>query len=401
MNKSLRFFAVFLTFSLIVLFETGTAGVLKSLDEELTSLVEKTEPYLVTVKGEGSWKNLIATGIIYDDEGHVVTSSHVYDADQFEITFKNGKSYPAHKTGVDRQTGLAVLKVDDDKLQGPKWGDASKLKDGAWILVVGNSYGTPATVNFGILSGRTDEGFLQLGVEINPGSSGGAVLDTDGRVVGVLIAVEADPEYLATDSARNGFLQSMYGRTRFLDLLHKTDNKAIAVPAEQVMRIADQLVEYGEVKRGFLGISQKNLSETSRSEYGIEHGVLVVEVVGDSPADEAGLKEGDIILAVGEESIESTAELFNLIRSHKPGDNVIITYYRDGESSKTEVTLGKAEESPLLSSWNVFGLPPKIKIDKKLTLPDTGGLQDEISRLDSEIDKIKKEIEGLRERLAD
>jgi serine protease Do len=401
MNKSLRFFIVLLVFSLIILFETGTAGVLESLDEELTSLVEKTEPYLVTVKGQGSWKNLIATGIIYDDEGHVVTSSHVYDADQFEITFKNGTSYPAHKTGVDRQTGLAVLKVDGDNLQGPRWGEASKLRDGAWILVVGNSYGTPATVNFGILSGRTDEGFLQLGVEINPGSSGGAVLDTDGRVVGVLIAVEAAPEFLTSESIRNSYFQSMYGRAGFPGLLHRTENKAIAVPAEQVMRIVDQLVEYGEVQRGFLGISQRNLSETSRKEYGIEHGVLVVEVVEDSPADKAGLKEGDIILAVGGESIESTAELFNLIRSHKPGDKVLIAYYRDDQESKTEVTLEKAEENPLLGSWNVPRVMPKVNVDKNLILPDMGGLQEEIGRLDSEIGKIKKEIEELRERLAD
>jgi serine protease DegQ len=401
MGKLLKFFTVVLIISPPAVPRTGFAGVLKSLDEELTSLVEKTEPYLVTVRGQGPWKNLIATGIVHDNEGYLITSSRVYDADHFEVRFKNGESYPAEKIGVDRQTGLAVLKIDVGDLKEPRWGEASGLKDGAWILVVGNSYGIPATVNFGILSGRTDEGFLELGVDVSPGSSGGAVLDTDGRVVGVVIAVETDLESFADDSVRNAYLQSMYSAKRFPGLSRKSENKAIAVPAEQVKDIADQLIKYGEVKRGFLGISQRNLPAERRREYGIEHGVLVVEVVEDSPAEKAGLKEGDIILAVGDDSIENTAELFDLIRSQRPGDKVTILYYRDGEKSKADVTLAKAKEDLLLGAWDIRGLFPKIKADSRLMLPDMGGIKDEISRLESEIDEIRKEIEELRKELKD
>ena len=401
MGKSLRVFTFLFTISMIVISGSGSAGVLKSLDEELSSLVEKTEPYLVTVKGQGPWKNLIATGLVYDKEGYVVTSSHIYDADRFEVIFKNGTSYPADKTGVDPQTGLAVLKINADGLESPVWGKTEALRDGAWILVVSNSYGIPATVDFGVFTGRTVEGFLELGVDVSPGSSGGAVLDTDGRIAGVLVAVEADPEDLAYDSVRNALLSPKRGGARFAGLLSNSDNKAIAVPAEMVVSIADQLIEYGEVKRGFLGISQMNLPEDQRKEYGLDSGVLVVEVVEGSPAEKAGLKEGDVILAVGDDSIHNMAELFNLIRSHKPGDKVTLSYYRDGERRQTEATLEEAQGGFLLSAREVRNFLPKVKVNNKLTLPDMSQMQEEISRLEMEIDKIKKDIDELRKELAD
>jgi serine protease Do len=401
MGKSLRVFTFLLTISMIVTSESGSAGVLKSLDEELSSLVAKTEPYLVTVKGQGPWKNLIATGIVYDEEGYIVTSSHVYDADRFEVTFKNGASYPADKTGVDPQTGLAVLKIDADGLESPAWGKTATLKEGAWILVVSNSYGIPATVDFGVFAGRTVEGFLELGVDVSPGSSGGAVLDTDGRIAGVLVAVEADPEDLAYDSVRNDLLLPRHRETRFASLFRNSDSRAIAVPAGMVVSVADQLIEFGEVRRGFLGISQKNLLDSQRAEYGLDSGVLVVEVVENSPAERAGLKEGDVILAVGEDSIHNTGELFNLIRSHKPGDKVILSYYRDGERRQTEATLEEAQGSFLLGAREIRNLLPKIKVNNKLPLTDMSRMQEEISRLEMEIGKIKKDIDELRKELAD
>ncbi len=122
MRRKLKIFTVSLTTILISIGGTAYSGILKSLDDELTLLVEETEPYLVTVKGKRAWRNLIATGIVYDKEGHVMTSSLVYGADEFEITFKDGTSFFAEKIGVDHQTGLAVLKIESDALNPPKWG---------------------------------------------------------------------------------------------------------------------------------------------------------------------------------------------------------------------------------------------------------------------------------------
>jgi len=399
MKRKLKIFTTALTIISISIGGTAYSGVLKSLDDELTLLVEKTEPYLVTVKGKGGWRNLIATGIVYNKKGHVITSSHAYSADEFEITFEDGAAFSAEKIGVDHQTGLAVLKIEHDDLKPPEWGSTPELRDGAWIMVVGNSYGIPTTVNFGTFSGRTDEGFLQLSVDVRPGASGGAVLNTDGKIVGILIAREADSRKTIQSSARNDFLRSYAGSLKFFDLMRKSEDRAIAIPIEMVIDVVDQLVESGEVKRGFLGISQKNLSSSERKEYDLQGGVLVIDVVERSPAEEAGLEEGDIITAVEGEPIWNTSDLFSSIRSHKPGDRVAITYFRGGEERRTEAILETADDVGLFGKWKIREIAPKLNVDNRLRLPDVTDLKEDISQLKEELDHLRDDLEELRNRL--
>ncbi len=399
MKRKLKIFTTALTIFLIFTGGTTYGGVLKSLDEELTSLVEKTEPFLVTVKGKGAWRNLIATGIVYDKRGHVITSSHVFSADKFEITFKDGAAFSAEKIGVDNQTGLAVLKIDSDDLNPPDWGKVSKLRDGAWILVVGNSYGIPATMNIGTFSGDTEEGFLQLSVDVRPGASGGAVLNTDGKIAGILIAREADPRIAIQSRGRDDFLRNYEGGLKFFDLMRKSEDRAIAIPSGMVVDVADQLIETGDVKRGFLGISQKNLSSTERDEYDLQSGVLVVDVVEESPAEEAGLEEGDIITAVEDKPIQDTSDLFSLIRSHKPGDRVMIAYYRGGEKQTTEAILETADDVDLFGKWKIREIVPKLNVDNRLWLPNATDLKEDMSRLRDELDRLQDDFDELRKRL--
>ncbi len=399
MKRKLKIFTTALTIISISIGGTAYSGVLKSLDDELTLLVEKTEPYLVTVKGKGGWRNLIATGIVYNKKGDVITSSHAYSADEFEITFEDGAAFSAEKIGVDHQTGLAVLKIEHDDLKPPEWASTPELRDGAWIMVVGNSYGIPATVNFGTFSGRTDEGFLQLSVDVRPGASGGAVLNTDGKIVGILIAREADSRKTIQSSARNDFLRSYAGSLKFFDLMRKSEDRAIAIPVEMVIDVVDQLIESGEVKRGFLGISQKNLSSSERKEYDLQGGVLVIDVVERSPAEEAGLEEGDIITAVEGEPIWNTSDLFSSIRSHKPGDRVAITYFRGGEERRTEAILETADDVGLFGKWKIREIAPKLNVDNRLRLPDMTDLKEDISQLKEELDHLRDDLEELRNRL--
>lgn len=399
MRRKLKIFTVSLTTILISIGGTAYSSILKSLDDELTLLVEKTEPYLVTVKGKRAWRNLIATGIVYDKEGHVMTSSHVYGADEFEITFKDGTSFFAEKIGIDHQTGLAVLKIDSDALNPPKWESTPELRNGAWIVVVGNSYGIPATVNIGTFSKRTDEGFLQLSVDVRPGASGGAVLNTDGEIVGILIAREADSRRTIQSSASSEFLRSYYAGNQLFDLMRKSGNRAIAIPIEMVSDVVDQLIETGEVKRGFLGISQKNLSSSERKEFDLQGGVLVIDVVEDSPAEGAGLEKGDIITAVETEPIENTSDLFSRIRSHKPGDRVTITYYRRGEEQTTEAILETADDVDLFGRWKIRETTPKLNVGNRLRLPDNTELKEDISRLNGELERLRDDLEELRKGL--
>ncbi|UCC79842.1 MAG: trypsin-like peptidase domain-containing protein, partial [Candidatus Zixiibacteriota bacterium] len=151
----LKIFVLAIIVAFILNGSSVNAGLPGSLDKELTALIENTEPYLVTVRGDGTWRNLIATGIVYNQEGYVVTSSPAYMASDFEVTFAGGETYNAEPVGVDHETGLAVLKIKGKRqFQVPPWGTSSKLNEGSWVLFVGNSYDKPSSVNIGTYSGR-------------------------------------------------------------------------------------------------------------------------------------------------------------------------------------------------------------------------------------------------------
>ena len=187
----LKFFITVLLVTLVFGGGSAYADLKGTLDKELSSLIKSTEPYLVTVRGDGNRRNLVATGIVYNNEGYVITSSPAYFADHFKVTFANGESYEAEPVGVDHETGLAVLKIKGNRqFESPPWGTASSLKEGDWVLFVGNSYDNPSSVNIGTFSGIDDDGLLELGLNVKPGSSGGAVLNTDGKVIGILVAIE-------------------------------------------------------------------------------------------------------------------------------------------------------------------------------------------------------------------
>ena len=379
---------------------TGTAdgGILKSLDNELTSLVAKTEPYLVTVKGESDWRSLIATGIVFDKSGYVLTSSYAYDSDKHEVTFKDGITYPAEKIGVDHQTGLAVLKIIGDDFKQPSWGKSDDLKSGAWIMVVGNSYGTPATVNFGVYEGKTDENFLKLGVGVSPGVSGGAVLNTDGEIIGVLIARQEDTAGSAvTDYSKN--LYQAARNLKFFNLAGDLNGTAIALSIEQALDVAGELIEYGRVRRGFLGISQRNLSSMERKEFGVENGVMVVEVVDDSPADSAGLEKGDVITTVNRQVIESISDLYTIVRTHKPGDKIEIAYSRGGENYSIEATLDSTQNEVLFGGWELKASQPKLKVGKPFQLPEKLDLEQYVTRLERQLKMLSEELNKLRRQI--
>ncbi len=398
MSSAIKVFSV-ITMALSIQFAgTADGGILKSLDDELTALVEKTGPYLVTVKGESDWRSLISTGIVFDKAGYVITSSYAYDVGKHNVTFNDGVSYPTEKIGVDHQTGLAVLKILGDGFQKPSWGKSEKLKSGAWIIVLGNSYGTPATVNFGVYEGRSDENYLKLAVGVSPGGSGGAVLNTDGEIVGVLIAREAENGLSSVNDYRKGLYLAKQN-LRFLNLMGDSKSKAIAVPIEQALDVARELVEHGKIRRGFLGISQRNLTSDERERYEVDSGIMVVEVVDDSPAEKAGLEKGDIITKVDKESIKGISDLYSLIRSRKPGDTVSIAVARDSELLKVEAVLDSADNKALFGGWELKDPLPVLNLGKSFQVFDNIDLEQNLRRLERELDRLGDELAKLRDNL--
>jgi len=389
-----RFIIPFILLILVLSGSSVNAGLKESLNKELTSLIEKTEPYLVTVKGDGIWRNLIAAGIVYNEEGYVITSSPAYPAADYEVNFANGETYDAEPVGVDHETGLAVLKIKGKRqFQIPTWGSLSSLNEGDWVLFVGNSYDNPSSVNIGTYGGKDDDGFLELNLNVNPASSGGAVFNADGEVIGILIPFESSPG-----------LVEFYRKSMNLEDRHifisaaRSDEKTLAISADQAKEIAEELIEYGENKRGFLGIGQKDLTNSQKKEYDIEGGVLITDVVDDSPADDAGLREDDIIIEIDGRTIEGTGDLYRRIRSYKPGDEISITYIREGDKKKVDIELGESKHDYFLGSLDSDKIFPKLKA-AKLLLPDAEDLEDELRRLKDEFEKLRLELDELKDNL--
>jgi S1-C subfamily serine protease len=375
----------------------ASAGVLKSLDQEMTALVTKTEPYLVTVKGDGGWRNLIATGIVIDSTGVVVTSSQVYAAEKIEVTFKNGKSYPARKIGVDNLTGLAILKINAGKFAGPKPDRPHKLSGGAWIVVVGNSFGVPATVNFGNYECQTEEGFLRLLVNASPGSSGAAIIDIDGNLIGILVAMES--EYPAANAGSNSVNytsnQGPYP-IKLLNGLGTPVGRCLAVPIEMAKGIACQIIRNGKVSRGYLGISTKNLPDNLLNSSDANIGVEVNALDPGSPAEKAGLSKGDIITYVDSTRIINRALLYSLVRSHRAGDSLNVRILREKKKLEITVLLGEAKDDLYLSNLKQPALSSNSNTSNNLTATSPNWAQSEISNLKSEIKELRTEIDKLK-----
>jgi putative serine protease PepD len=260
-------------------------------------------------QGQGS-------GFVYDEEGHVITNHHVVEgADSVEVVLWNGKSYDASVVGTDPSTDLAVLEVDapDSVLTPLQLADSDQVKVGDSVVAIGSPFGLDQTVTTGIVSAlhremQSQSGFLiddsiQTDAAINHGNSGGPLLDTRGRVIGV-------NSQIRSDSGGN-------------------DGIGFAIPSNTVRSIASQLITDGKAEHAFLGIQLRDG----------DGGAEVVLVRNGTPADEAGLRAGDVITAVEGERVTNGDELRAAINARSPGDSVEIEYRRDGDEHTVTVEL--------------------------------------------------------------
>jgi S1-C subfamily serine protease len=277
--------------ALIIFPANVEAGVLESLDNELTSLVALAEPFLVTVECRfNSNDNVyVGSGFLIDDEGYIIsTTTVVGEAEAAKIIFKDGASYDAQIVGKDYHTGLALLQIEPVNRQIPVIGDSYDIREGSWVFVIGNSFEIPNAVNLGVYSGLTDEGFLQLSVQTGPGGSGSAVFNTKGELIGILVAQASETVSLnlpsRSDSAWISKARGPEGKTspktsETLGIDLPSSGISLALPAAKLESIVNQLKETGEAKHGFFGIRQKALSAAKKEEFGLTCGVEIVEVL--------------------------------------------------------------------------------------------------------------------------
>ena len=285
----------------------------------------------------------LGSGVIASKDGYIITNNHVIqNADSISVRFINDEVKQAKVIGADPLTDIAVLKVDAENLPAVEFGNSDSLDVGESVLAIGSplSANLDHTVTMGIVSatGRSNlnvigqqgdrpgiENFIQTDAAINPGNSGGALINIDGKLVGINSAI----------ASRSGGFQGI----------------GLAIPINMAKNVMESLIEYGEVKRGYLGVYFKAVNKNIANIYGLERsqGVLISEVVNDSPAEKAGFQPDDIILEIDGKKVDNEQTLSTAIASKKPGDNVTVAILRNEERKKLTVTLGEMpeEEQPV------------------------------------------------------
>ena len=269
----------------------------------------------------------LGSGVVVDAEaGYVLTNHHVIaQADEITVAFNDGRELSAEIVGSDPETDIAVLQVDSENLQALPMADSDELRVGDYTMAIGNPFGLDHTVTTGVVSGldRTLPGnngarlqsFIQTDASINPGNSGGALVNLRGELVGINTAI------LSRSGGNIGI--------------------GFAVPMNMAREVMDQLIEYGEVQRGVLGVRVQDLTQEMAQAFDIERndGALIAQVTPNSPAAEAGLEAGDIVTGVNGTTIDDANAMANAIGLLQIGDRVEITYVRNGETRQTTATV--------------------------------------------------------------
>jgi serine protease DegQ len=268
----------------------------------------------------------LGSGVIVSEQGYILTNHHVIaSVDQIEVALADSRKVTARVVGADPETDLAVLKVDLQKLPSITFGKAEQVRVGDVVLAIGNPFGVGQTVTFGIVSGlgrshlgiTTFENFIQTDAAINPGNSGGALVDAAGNLIGINTAIYSET---------GGSMGIGY-----------------AIPVSTARQVMDQIIQKGAVTRGWIGVGVQDITAEIADSFKLPaaKGVLITQVVRDGPADRAGMKAGDILLAVNGRAVADSTGMLNQIASLQPGDQAKLKVARNQSESDLPVTIGQ------------------------------------------------------------
>ena len=289
----------------------------------------------------------LGSGVIITADGYIVTNNHVIEgAQKLEVTLNDNSKYNAKIIGSDPSTDLALLKVEAKNLQAITFGDSDALKVGEWVLAVGNPFGFTSTVTAGIVSakarsvnvgsnrnsGKVDiESFIQTDAAVNSGNSGGALVNTDGQLVGI-----------------NSMIYSQTGSYAGI---------SFAIPVSIVSKVVNDIKQFGTVQRAVLGVSFQELDADLAKEHNItatKEGLYVAKVSDRSSAIEAGLKEGDVIVKINGNQVKNSGQMKEEMNKMRPGDKITIAYYRDNKLRTTTATLKNNQGTTPATKSNDF-----------------------------------------------
>ena len=269
----------------------------------------------------------VGSGVIISPDGFIVTNNHVIDeADEIEVVLNDKRAFKAKLIGTDPSTDVALLKIDASDLPVLKFSNSDNLKLGEWVLAVGNPFNLTSTVTAGIVSAKSRdiginpdqmriESFIQTDAAVNPGNSGGALVNTRGELVGINTAIASQT------GSYSGY--------------------SFAIPANIVQKVVGDLKEYGEVQRALLNVNIGDVDAEVAKKYDLDkiEGVFIGKVQPGGAAELAGIKDNDVIISVDGLNVNSTAELQEQIGKHRPGDKVVVVIKRDNKRKPFNVTL--------------------------------------------------------------
>lgn len=261
------------------------------------------------------------SGVILTDDGYIITNNHVIEnASNIEVVLHNNQRFYANVIGTDPSTDLALLKIKATDLPFMTYGNSDELIPGEWVLAIGNPFNLNSTVTAGIVSARARninvlrerntlsvEAFIQTDAAVNPGNSGGALVNLNGELVGINTAIATSTGSYAGYS--------------------------FAIPVNLARKVIDDLLEFGKAQRGFLGVQIRDVDADVATRYHLDvnQGVMVDRVNAGSSAEGSGIHNGDVIIGIGEKSVNTVSELQELIATHRPGAEVKVIYRRNGE----------------------------------------------------------------------
>ncbi len=282
------------------------------------------------VMGQGSGFVFSVEKGLLGSKSYILTNNHVVEGGgRITVSFKDGREYEAKITGADARSDIAVLEIEESDHKAIPLGSSNELEVGEWVVALGNPFGLSHTLTVGVVSAKGRSGlgindyedFIQTDAAINPGNSGGPLLNLDGEVIGINTAI----------FSRSGGYMGV----------------GFAIPISLARSVAEQLINSGEVNRGYLGVVIQELTPELADTFDLEnqHGALIAQVAEGSPADQAGLRTGDLIIAYQGEAIENVSEFRNRVALTAPGSRVQMTLLRNGEQQRISVKLGGEEAS--------------------------------------------------------
>lgn len=325
---------------------TNYTSMASAMETDFTIAAEKTVHAVVHVKnttitrqptnlmeyynGGGQARPMVGSGsgVIISPDGYIVTNNHVIEnASQLQVTLNNNKTYTAELIGTDPKTDIALIKIDsDEEFPFVPFGDSNNIKIGEWVLAVGNPFNLTSTVTAGIVSAKArdlnefdgnPQSFIQTDAAVNRGNSGGALVNTRGELIGINTAITSET------GSYVGY--------------------SFAVPSNNARKVVEDIMEFGGVQRGILGISTINTKYAQQQGIDIIQGVYIADIEKGSGAEKGGLKQGDIIKQIDGFKIAKFSDLVGYLGSKKPNDVVDVTVQRNGSNRTVPVTLIKLE----------------------------------------------------------